>query len=141
MRNVALALAILVLTACASASPPPPPTAPPVKADRASRVVAALVPVVQVKGAPERHNGIEERMKYFHVPGVSVAVVDEGAVVWARGFGVVERGKDAPITPTTLFQAASISKPIAATATLQLGQQGKLSLREDEHHYLRSRRE
>ena len=138
MRPVASALFVLVLAACAPASSPPPPSAPHAEPDRAARAVAALVPVVHVEGAPERHHGIEERMKHFRVPGVSVAVVDEGAVVWARGFGVVERGKDAPITATTVFQAASISKPVTATATLRLAEQGKLSLDEDVNDYLRS---
>ena len=138
MRNVAAAIAVLVVTACAPAASPPPPSAPQPRADRASRVVAALVPVVHVEGTPERRYALEERMKHFHVPGVSVAVVDEGAVVWARGFGTVERGKGTPITATTLFQAASISKPITATATLRLVERGKLSLDEDVNRYLRS---
>lgn len=138
MRNLVAALAVLVLSTCAPASSSPPPSAAHSKPDRASRVAAALVPVVHVQGAPERRYAIEERMEHFHVPGVSVAVFDEGVVVWARGFGVAERGKDAPITTTTLFQAASISKPVTATATLRLAERGKLSLDEDVNHYLRS---
>jgi CubicO group peptidase (beta-lactamase class C family) len=138
MRSVAPALALLILSACTPAAAPPTPSAPQTKPDRAARVVAALVPVVQVKGAPARRYDIAERMEHFRVPGVSVAVVDDGAVVWARGFGVTERGKAAPVTPTTLFQAASISKPVTATATLRLAEQGKLSLDEDVNHYLRS---
>ncbi len=137
MRNVAMALAIL-LTACAPGRSSPPPGAPHVKEDRASRVAASLVPVVHVEGQQRRRHGIAERMKRFRTPGVSVAVVDEGAVVWARGFGVVERGKSSPVTATTPFQAASISKPVTATATLRLAEQGKLSLDEDVNHYLRS---
>jgi len=106
--------------------------------DRLARVVDSLVPVVRIKGAPESRHRIDERMKHFRVPGVSVAVVDDGKVVWARGYGVVERSKSAPITAKTLFQAASIGKPVAATATLRLAEQGKLSIDEDVNRYLRS---
>jgi CubicO group peptidase (beta-lactamase class C family) len=136
MRTVVALLALVA--ACARAGSEPPPSVPQTTPDRASRVFIALVPVVHVKGVPDRRYAIEERMRHFHVPGVSVAVVDEGALVWARGFGVAERGKDAPITTSTLFQAASISKPITATATLRLVEQGKLSLDEDVNRYLRS---
>ena len=77
-------------------------------------------------------------MRHSHVPGASVAVVDGGAIVWARGYGVTERGKETAVTAKTLFQAASISKPVTATATLRLVEQGRLALDEDVNHYLRS---
>src|SRR5262249_61433351 len=57
---------------------------------------------------------------------------------WARGFGVVEAGVHKPITPDTLFQAGSISKPVAAMAALRLVEQGKLSLDEDVNLKLKS---
>ncbi len=104
--------AAVLLTACSSASERPAPRQLLATPDHASRVVVSLVPVVHVQGAPERRYDIEDRMKHFHVPGVSIAVVDDGMIAWARGFGVAEQGKDAPVTATTLFQAASISKPI-----------------------------
>lgn len=87
MRNVALAVAVLAFTACAPANSSRRPTAPSVEHGRSERVVAALVPVVRIKGAPESRYRIDDRMKHFHVPGVSIAVVDDGAIVWARGFG------------------------------------------------------
>src|SRR5690606_20792072 len=49
------------------------------------------------------------------VPGVAVAVVHGGETVYAQGFGVRELGKDAPIDADTVFQIASVSKPLAAT--------------------------
>jgi CubicO group peptidase (beta-lactamase class C family) len=106
----------------------PGPT-PPVPADGASRVLRALVPVVNVKGrAPVRYS-IEQRMVRLHVPGVSVAVVDRGAMAWVRAFGV---------TPTMPFQAASIGKVLTATATLRLVERGRLSLDENVNAYLTS---
>jgi CubicO group peptidase (beta-lactamase class C family) len=107
----------------------PGASAPAVALDRAARVAATLVPVVRIKGIPPVRHAIEQRMKHFHVPSVSVAVADHGQLAWARAFGA---------SPKTLFQAASISKTVTATATLRLVEQGKLSLDEDVNAYLRS---
>jgi CubicO group peptidase (beta-lactamase class C family) len=76
-------------------------------------------------------------MAALHVPGVSIAVIHNGKVEWARGFGVTSVG-GAPVTPETLFQAASISKPVAAMAVLRLVQSGKLSLDTDVNDYLKT---
>jgi CubicO group peptidase (beta-lactamase class C family) len=73
----------------------------------------------------------------LHVPGVSIAVVHEGKIEWARGFGVARVGGP-PVTPDTMFQAASISKPITAVGVLRLVEQGKLNLDEDVDTYLES---
>src|ERR1041385_6147697 len=77
-------------------------------------------------------------MAAHHVPGVSIAVIDSGRIVWARAFGVKEAGTADSVTSQTLFQAASISKPVAATAMLRLVEQGKLSLDENVNDYLKS---
>jgi len=69
-----------------------------------------------------------ERMKQYGVPGVSVAVIEGSRIIWAKGYGVIESGHPAPVTTETLFQAASISKPVAAMAMLKLVEDGKLSL-------------
>jgi CubicO group peptidase (beta-lactamase class C family) len=79
-----------------------------------------------------------ERMTSHQVPGVSVAVIDDGEIVWAKGYGVRENGRPDPITPKTRFQAASISKPTTALAVLRLVQEGRLDLDEDVNRYLRS---
>lgn len=70
-------------------------------------------------------------MERNKVPGVSIAVIDNYQVLWADGFGVVTAGSQQPVTPTTLFQAASISKPVAALAALRTAEMGKLALDED----------
>jgi CubicO group peptidase (beta-lactamase class C family) len=70
-------------------------------------------------------------MDVFKVPGLSVAVIDNFTIVWAKGYGVTEVGTSMPITTKTLFQAASISKPVTATGALYLVEHGKLSLDED----------
>jgi CubicO group peptidase (beta-lactamase class C family) len=127
-------LSAVAVTACAPADQKP--AAPII--DHIGRVTSGLVPGVQVKGAPVEHHQIVERMNHYHTPGVSVAVVDSGRIVWARGFGVKEAGGSDSITPTTVFEAGSISKPVAATATLRLVEQGKLSLDEPVNTYLKS---
>jgi CubicO group peptidase (beta-lactamase class C family) len=76
-------------------------------------------------------------MADLHVPGVSIAVVHNGAIEWARGYGVKELG-GSPVTAETLFQAGSISKPVATLAALRLAQDGKLSLDSDVNALLTS---
>ena len=65
------------------------------------------------------------------VPGVSVAVIENGSVNWVQGYGFVEAGSERRVTPETLFQAASISKPVAAMAALHMMQYGNFTLDED----------
>jgi len=77
------------------------------------------------------------RMEALHVPGAGVAVIHDGQIEWARGFGVMRVGGP-PVTPDTLFQAASISKPVTAMAVLHLVEAGKLSLDADVNQYLKS---
>ena len=93
-------------------------------------VEAGLLPSIVVKGDPHPAHSLSERMAALHVNGVSVAVIHHGAIEWAQGFGVMSVG-GAPVIAETLFQAGSISKPLAAMATLRLVQEGKLSLDAD----------
>jgi len=67
-------------------------------------------------------------MQTYKVPGLSTAVIDNFKIAWAKGYGVTEADAHNPVTIHTLFQAGSISKPVAATGTLSLVQQGKLPL-------------
>lgn len=58
-------------------------------------------------------------MRAHHVHGLSVAVVDHYRVVWAKVYGLAHAEQRTPVEPTTLFQAGSISKPVAAAAILK----------------------
>jgi CubicO group peptidase (beta-lactamase class C family) len=71
---------------------------------------------------------LSERMRYYDVPGISVAVIHNGKLEWARGWGVRDIASCAPVTPETAFQAASISKVATALLALRLVEQGKISL-------------
>jgi CubicO group peptidase (beta-lactamase class C family) len=70
-------------------------------------------------------------MAYYHVPGVSIAVIAEGRIEWARAYGVAEAGGTHAVDTTTLFQAASISKVVTTTAALRLVEQHRLDLDRD----------
>ncbi len=94
----------------------------------ATAVENALQPAMYAKGKPIAAMNILDRMKYYNVPGVSVAVIDNGKIDWAKGYGVKETGGNDPVTPGTLFQAASISKPVTALGTLRLVENGILDL-------------
>ena len=77
-------------------------------------------------------------MSELHVPGVSVAFIENGQVKWARAYGVMAVGAPQPVTPSTLFQAASMSKAFAAAAALKLVEQGRLDLDADVNSELKS---
>lgn len=81
---------------------------------------------------------IEALLAGNHIPGASVAVVSGDKIVWAEGIGVAEAGTNRPVTADTRFQAASISKPLAAVAALRLVQAGKLALDRPAAGYLSS---
>ncbi len=107
--------------------------------DTASRIVRVengLLPPVLVKGEPAWN--ILERMEHYKVPGVSVAVIENYKIVWAKAYGVADAETKAPVTEQTLFQAASISKTLNATAIMRRVQEGKLSLDENVNAYLQS---
>ena len=106
-----------------------PPVAPAPDA-RIARIESGLLPGIVIAGQPSAPMRLSERMTFYKTPGVSVAVINDGAIVWARGYGVAEAGSPAPVTPHTRFQAASISKPVASLGALLLVSQGRLSLDE-----------
>lgn len=101
------------------------------------RVTSGLIGGTIIKGDEHATHTLADRMKELNVPGVSIAVIHNGKIEWARGFGVRGIG-GAPVNPETMFQAGSISKPLAAMACLRLVQQGKLSLDTDVNSYLTS---
>jgi CubicO group peptidase (beta-lactamase class C family) len=104
---------------------------------RIQRVEQGLRAGTVIGGQPQLKWTVSERQKFYKVPGVSIAVIADGRVEWARGYGVVaENGK--PVDAQTLFQAASISKPVASMVALHLVDEGKLSLDEDVNLRLRS---
>ena len=102
---------------------------------RIDRVVTCLRQPVYAKA--DRCADLAERMAALHITGISVAVIHNGRLEWARGFGTEQAGGK-PVTPETRFQAGSISKPVAAMAALHLVEEGKLRLDRDANTELSS---
>ena len=98
---------------------------------RIARIENGLLPAVVIKGQPPQPMAILDRMAHYKVPGVSVAFFDHGQILWTRAYGFADLASKKPVTADTLFQAASISKPVSALAALRLVQDGKLNLDED----------
>ena len=74
---------------------------------------------------------LAERMAYYNVPGVSIAAINDYEVEWTRGYGVLQAGESEPVTRETLFQTASIAKPVVAVAALRYVESGALDLDSD----------
>jgi CubicO group peptidase (beta-lactamase class C family) len=103
---------------------------------------AAMMARIEGPQVPDRQGydslTLKQLMERFRVPGMSVAVIKDFAIHWAKGYGVADVATGAPVTADTMFQAASISKPVAAMAVLRAVQDGRLSLDEDINRILKS---
>jgi CubicO group peptidase (beta-lactamase class C family) len=108
--------------------------------DRIAAMERTISPLVIVKGdTPSPPTvSLEQRMSQLNVPAVSIAVVVDGKIEWARAYGYADKESRTRATPGTLFQAGSISKPVAALATLQFVEKGSLSLDENVNAKLKS---
>ncbi len=95
------------------------------------RVEGGLLPATIIVGEPGKTSTLSDRMKYFNVPGVSIAVIKDHKVEWAKSYGVKEAGTTDSIGLNTLFQAASMSKPITAMIALKLEEENKIDLKQD----------
>ena len=124
-----MSVSTIVATAVAAAWVQAPAAANPESIEqRLEQALQAMEPPVIVEGRTYRPRPVTDLMQRAKVPGISVAVVEDGRVVWARAFGVADRATGRGVTPETMFQAASISKPVAASGALALVDQGVLSL-------------
>ncbi|MBO9571913.1 MAG: beta-lactamase family protein, partial [Chitinophagaceae bacterium] len=79
---------------------------------------------------------LAERMKHYNVAGLSVAVIDNYQIVWAKGYGYADKKEGRKVTINTMFEPGSISKSLNAVGILYLAQQGKLDLYQDINQYL-----
>ena len=105
---------------------------------RTRRIEDSLLPRILIAGEPAVTSSLADRMAHYRVPAVSVAVLNDGAIEWARAWGLADVAAGRRATVETLFQAASISKPVAATAALALVEEGRLDLDTDVNGYLTS---
>lgn len=105
---------------------------------RIQQVETRLRPHFEPASHKTRDYSISERMAEYRVPGVSVAVIEGGALQWAKGYGVRSADEAGAVDTETLFQAASISKTVAALAILRLFEARGLSVDADVNDYLTS---
>lgn len=103
---------------------------------------AAMMSRIEGRQVPDRQGfdgfTLQQLMEKMRVPGVSVAVIKDFEIHWAKGYGTSDVTTSAPVTTDTIFQAASISKPTAAIGVMRLVQDGTLSLDADINTYLKS---
>ncbi len=102
--------------------------------DKITRVENNLVGAIQFPG--DQPANIKDRMLYFHIHGLSIAVIQNYHLLWAKGYGWADLSRKIPVTPQTLFQAASISKSLNGVGLLKLAQEKKLDLYADINTYL-----
>jgi len=84
------------------------------------------------------HWNILDRMKKYHVNGVSIAVIHDYKIEWAKGYGLADVSENRQVTEKTLFQAASISKSLNSIGVLKLVEQKKIDCDSDVNKYLKS---
>ena len=123
-------------------TPPPPSQASPspaVKKKIEAVINGLLLPPKAKKVTLMK---LDDRMHFYKIPGVSIAVINDGKIEWALGFGVKEAGlgdlTSEPVTADTFFEAGSISKPVAAMAALRLVQEGLIDLHANLNDKLRT---
>ncbi len=86
----------------------------------------------------EQPSTIIERMAEYNLKGMSIAVINDYKIVWAKGYGWADEEKKIPVTTETLFEPGSISKSLHALGILKLAQEKKIDLNTDINTYLTS---
>jgi CubicO group peptidase (beta-lactamase class C family) len=133
MKRTRVAVALFTIVAAAATL-----GAQNVVEQRIRRIENGLLPPVVLKGRPIKTTKLEDRMRELKIPAVSVAVFHNGRIEWLRAWGMADLAARRRAQPDTRFQAASISKPVAAAAALALVSRGRMSLDDDINKYLTS---
>ncbi len=94
--------------------------------------------LVEQTDPPWKRMNLADRMAYYQVPGVSITMINNNQIEWAKGYGVMEVGKDHAVTNRTLFQTGSTAKPIVAAAALHYVESGDLDLDINVNEFLTS---
>lgn len=90
-------------------------------------LAATLLPAI----ASTVDDVVATELKNHSIPGVSIALIENGEIKQAKGYGFTDKSGTTPVTTNTLFQAGSVSKPVAALGALRLVEEGRLSLDDD----------
>ncbi len=105
---------------------------------RITTIEKSLIAAVINTGSEPAGMSLSERMQHYQVPGVSIAVINNGEIEWAKGYGVTETGGSQVVMPETVFQACSVSKPVSVTGIMLLAQSGAIDIARNVNDYLRS---
>ena len=128
MKTLLLMMICLAATTSFAGAPPP--------------VIASMersvTPLVIIHGEQHPTVSLAERMAQLNVNAVSIAVVRDRKLDWARAYGFADKERNVAATPNTLFQAGSISKPLTALAALKRVDAGTLELDRNVNDYLKS---
>jgi CubicO group peptidase (beta-lactamase class C family) len=138
LSTLAVACAFAAAGICQNRAAPPLQVPDSTEEARIQRVASSLQQQLVIEGRTIETTTLEERMDDYGVPAVSVAVIDDGELSWARAWGVVEAGGEKKVTTETIFQAGSVSKPVAALLALALVDEGKLALGQPVNEILKS---
>ena len=134
MKTLNTLLILLILVSCTSE----PEKDQELLGERIVRIENGLQPNLQIQGDSIANYAIEARMKELGIPGVSIAVIHEGQIEWAKGYGMADSSENRPVTTETMFLAGSISKPVAALRAHQLAEEGVIHLDSNVNNYLSS---
>jgi len=112
----------------------------PAQNQKIREVENGLVPNAEIVFADSvlKRFNIEERMHYYNIPSISIAVINNGKIAWAKAYGLADVTDNRKADPHTLYQAASISKSINALCIIKLAQDGRLDLDKDMRTYLKT---
>lgn len=132
------ALVIIAFTSCVCATATPSPTDAQNTARLIERFEATLKPRYGTSSEDPPQWTLRERMDHHNVPALSIAVAIDGELKWAKAYGETRKGSGQKVNSNTLFQAASLSKPVASVALLKLVSSGKLDLDKPVNDFLTS---
>ena len=124
-----LTVSLLFLNSCTNSSGDP----------IESRIKSVEQGLLNTAGDPPwKRMNLVDRMEFYNVPGVSIAVINEYQIEWVKGYGVLDRDDNSPVSAETVFQTGSIAKPVVAVAALNYVAQGYIELDIDVNNYLTS---
>ncbi len=122
-RALALTAGWLVVVSVVGCAQDPAPLSPPAPPPAEIPITGAAVP-----GMGSYDQGITDLMRRYAIPGGAVAVLRDGKLIYARGFGYADVENRTPVQPDALFRIASVSKPITGVAVMKLVEEGRLGL-------------
>ena len=138
MKHLIAPFACALFASCLLAPCAPAHAADGVRSAALNALESGLRPAVLEPSAALPRWSLAERMAYHHVPGVAIAILEDGKVVQTFGFGTRAAGSQEPVDADTLFNVGSVSKILAAATALRLVAQERIELDRDVNTYLKS---